>query len=656
MARTRKSRVFVADFETTVYDNQDFTEVWASASVELHTDDVQIFHSIKEQWEYFVSLDSNLIVYYHNLKFDGNFWLPFFLNTMGYTQAIEFENEEQTDGTFLPNYKMPNNSIKYAIATQMSQWYSLTVKVNNRIIEFRDSYKLLPFSLDAIGKSFQTKHKKLDIEYTGFRYSGCEITEKEREYIANDVLVIKEALEIMFEEGHNKLTIGACCLSEFKSHYDKLEYDYLFPNMKEYYLDFKTYGSKNADEYIRKSYRGGWSYLVKGKENKIYKNGSTHDVNSLYPSQMESSSGNRYPYGMPTFWSGDYIPDIAKQENKYFFVRVKTRFYLKKNKLPTIQIKNNAFYRGTEMLESSDILDRKTGKKYTHYINEQGQRKSSRAIMTMTMTDYYRMMEHYNLHEFEILDGCYFDAKLGFFDSYMKKYKEIKQRETGARRQTAKLFLNNLYGKMATNDTSSFKVAYVKEDSSIGFYNIIRNDKPVVYIPIGSAITSYARNFTIQAAQDNFYGADKRGFIYADTDSIHCDLLPHEVKGIKVHKTEFNHWSNESEWDKAIFVRSKTYIEHITVKDEEKVDKPYYDVKCAGMPKKSKDLFIKSLTQEFEESEHTKEELEFIKQKRNLSDFRVGLEVPGKLLPKTIKGGVILYETTYKLLAKNLYN
>ena len=30
----------------------------------------------------------------------------------------------------------------------------------------------------------------------------CNITEKE--YIANDVLVVKEALEIMFTEGHNK--------------------------------------------------------------------------------------------------------------------------------------------------------------------------------------------------------------------------------------------------------------------------------------------------------------------------------------------------------------------------------------------------------------------------------------------------------------------
>ena len=44
----------------------------------------------------------------------------------------------------------------------------------------------------------------------------CNITEKEKEYIANDVLAVKEALEIMFTEGHNKLTIGSCCLEEYK--------------------------------------------------------------------------------------------------------------------------------------------------------------------------------------------------------------------------------------------------------------------------------------------------------------------------------------------------------------------------------------------------------------------------------------------------------
>ena len=202
-----KTRFFVGDFETTVYKGQRDTEVWASASVELYTEDVHIFHSIGEQFEYFKSLDCNLVVYYHNLKFDGNFWLSYLMINQGFKQAYEQLNEEGTAYRWLPNKDMKANTFKYSIS-EMGQWYSVVIKVGKHFIELRDSLKLLPFSLKRIGQSFKTKHQKLDMEYTGFRYAGCEITDDEKSYIANDVLVIKEALEIMFDQGHNKLTIG----------------------------------------------------------------------------------------------------------------------------------------------------------------------------------------------------------------------------------------------------------------------------------------------------------------------------------------------------------------------------------------------------------------------------------------------------------------
>ena len=76
--KIKKYRYFVGDFETTVYNGQQATEVWASASVELYTEDVHVFHSIDEQFNYFKSLNTNIVAYYHNLKFDGSFWLSYF--------------------------------------------------------------------------------------------------------------------------------------------------------------------------------------------------------------------------------------------------------------------------------------------------------------------------------------------------------------------------------------------------------------------------------------------------------------------------------------------------------------------------------------------------------------------------------------------------
>ncbi len=34
---------------------------------------------------------------------------------------------------------------------------------------------------------------------------------------------------------------------------------------------------------------------------------------------------------------------------------------------------------------------------------------------------------------------------------------------------------------------------------------------------------------------------------------------------------------------------------------------------------------------------------------RTLEDFKIGLRVPGKLMPKRIKGGVLLIDTTYEM-------
>lgn len=642
----------MGDFETTVYKEQVNTEVWASASVELFTEDVNIFHSISDQFDYFKSLKQNIIVYYHNLKFDGAFWLSYLMVDLGFKQACEqLDAENPFKIRWLQEKEMKNNTFKYSVSDR-GQWYTIIIKVGGHFIEIRDSLKLLPFSVKRIGESFGTKHKKLDMEYTGFRYAGCDITDDEKKYIANDVLVVKEALEIMFNEGHTDLTIGSCCLKEYKRTVGKDDYNMFFPNLYEISLDKSVYGFENIGEYIRKSYRGGWCYLAKGKEGKIYKNGCTFDVNSLYPSMMSSESGNYYPVGTPHMWKGNIIPDEAIKPHRYYFVRIKTRFYIKKDMLPFIQIKSSHLYKGTECLETTDVYNKETGLYSPFYIDFNGNVKDTRVEMVLTMTDYQLLKEHYELVDFEILDGCWFYSEIGLFDEYMEKYKTMKMNNKGALRELAKLFLNNLYGKMASSTDSSFKVAYIKEDYSIGFMACIENSKKPGYIPVGSAITSYARNFTIRAAQKNYYGKNKSGFIYADTDSIHCDLPWDNVKGVTIHDKNFCCWKPESCWDVGIFTRQKTYIEHIVKENLQDIENPYFNIKCAGMPKKCKNLFelsMQGFRPKEDDENYTDEEKEFLKTTRKLDDFNIGLCVPGKLRPKRIRGGILLVETPYKM-------
>lgn len=656
--------IHVADFETTVYADQTYTEVWAAATVQMYTEDVLIFHSIGDLFSYYKAMPGNQIVYFHNLKFDGAFWIDYLIKKLKFQQAYEITQEDPFTCHWLKNSEMPNNSFKYSVANK-GQWYRIVIKVRGKIIEIRDSLKLLPFSVAQIGNSFKTKHKKLNMEYKGLRYAGCEITAKEQKYIANDVLVVKEALEIMFEEGHKKLTIGSCCLSEFRKGYDKTDYQNFFPNLYEIGLNEKTHGYKTAGDFIQKSYRGGWCYYVKGKEGKIYRKGVTADVNSLYPSVMHSESGSYYPVGKPCFWSGNYIPDDAMKRQHYYFLRIRTRFYLKPGYLPFIQIKGNMRYSGTESLITSDVYNASDGKYYPTYKDKDGNTKQAIVEMVVTMTDYILMKEHYELVDFEILGGCWFYSQIGLFDDYINKYKRIKQTTKGARRTLAKLFLNNLYGKMASSTDSSFKVAYEKEDHSIGFLEVTEHEKEPGYIPIGSAITSYARNFTIRAAQKNYYGVDKPGFIYADTDSIHCDLDVSELRGITVHPTNFCCWKLESVWDKGLFVRQKTYIEHVIEEDVsydvsretwegEKVDT--YTVRCAGMSEKAKKIFLESINpfpkrkQDLLDMGYTEAQANYIVRGNDLSDFKIDMVIPdGKLSPHRIPGGIVLEEKPYHM-------
>lgn len=609
--------MYACDLETYVSKNpsdQENTWVWSSSGAEINGTDIFLHHDLRETFGYFTNIRKNVKIFYHNLKFDGAFWLDFLLKDLKLEQAYKDEIG------WLTNKDMPRNSFKYLIS-DMGQWYSITIKTfYGKTIEIIDSLKLIPFTLKQAGAAFKTEHQKLEMEYSGYRGKDHIFSDEERQYIINDVLCLKECLEFMFAAGHEKMTIGGNCMEEYKK---KFLAPIFYDEIKKFYPDhyqietpFYIADFENAGEYVRKAYKGGWCYLQSEKANKIFVNGATFDVNSLYPSMMHSSSGNFYPIGEPIFWKGNYIPQEAQQVRKYYFVRFKCRFYLKENYLPTIQIKNNPLYKSTEYLATSDVFIKG---KYYRYLLKDGQQIPTSVILTLTMTDYKLFLEHYNVTDFEILDGCYYYAMTGLFDEYINHFAEIKKKEKGALRTLAKLFLNNLYGQFAKSTDSSYKKAYLDEENQIKFETISEFKKTPGYIPIGAAITSYAREFTIRTAQKNY-----KNFIYADTDSIHM-INPEEAVGFKIHDTDFSCWKKECEWETAIFARQKTYIE---------ISNNETEIKCAGMTDKCKEIFLDGLKTG----------------KYCLQDFKVGLEIEtGKLRPKRINGGIVLVDTSYKI-------
>ena len=614
MGNKRKASIYACDFETTVENDTELqTEsyVWSAAYAELNSDNYNIYHNIDDFMKWVFSCPDKSIFYFHNLKFDGMFILYYLLSN-------DFEFSHQKNLKDMENHKFD------CVISGDNRFYTITIKERGFIFFFRDSLKILPFRLDQIGKAFDTKHKKLVMNYKGDHYPNCRITPEEAAYIINDVLCLKEALEIMQSQGMKKLTIGANCMTHYKELFrrnEPLHFKVVFPNLKEYRLLPEQFGFDNADAYIRKAYRGGWCYLKPEYTNKwINTEGRVFDVNSLYPSVLHSVSGNYYPVGNPKFFR-KRIPDEAYKENRIFFVRVRFIGQLKKGYVPTFQIKDDLKYRSTEWLQTTDI--HYNGKYYKYYYDDESVLKRSKVTLTLTKPDLELLETHYNIEKLEVIDGCYFDSRIGLFDDYINYWFDVKTKSKNkVYRTIAKLMLNNLYGKFATNDDSSYMIPELDENGVVCFTLKEENEKQTVNIAVGAMVTAYARYFTITHAQKNF-----DSFIYADTDSLHCLKKDQYIDIVEDDKALLT-WNNENDWSRAKFIRQKTYCEFVRKEDGDKV-KPYWNIKCAGMPESCKRKFLDTYP---------------------INNFDYGLSVSGKLRPKRVKGGVVLVEDDFTLL------
>lgn len=186
---------------------------------------------------------------------------------------------------------------------------------------------------------------------------------------------------------------------------------------------------------------------------------------------------------------------------------------------------------------------------------------------------------------------------------------EIKKNSEGGLRQIAKLHLNSLYGKFATNPDVTGKRPVLKDNRVSLVINEAETRDPV-YTPMGVFITAHARNKTISAAQDNY-----DVFAYADTDSLHLVGPTTPPEDLWVDPVELGAWKHESTFSRAVYVRAKQYAEEIDGK---------LDVHIAGLPRN-------------------------IAAQLTLEDMLRGGQWDGKLIPTRVPGGTVLRNTTFTL-------
>lgn len=596
------SSCFAADFETTTDENDCRVWAYALCNVEDYTD-FKYGNSLKEFFDFCSNPVKNYKIWFHNLKFDGVYIIDYLMKN-GFEWVAD--RKDKADKTFT------------TLITDMGQFYSIVVyfKVkghHTNKVEIYDSLKIFPnFSVERIAKGFNLPISKLSIDYDEYREPGHKLTEQEIAYIRNDVEIVARALKEMFSRGLTKMTIASDAMQNFKD-------------------GFKGFRKKlpllepEVDADIRKSYRGGFTYVNDVWREKKVGKGVVLDVNSLYPSCM--SSPYFLPYDQPKRFSGKYEHDPLYS---LYVQSITCSFEIKKGKIPSIQIRNHLSFVANEYVKSTN------GKEITLFL---------------TTPDFELFQEQYNIHNPIYNGGWKFKAATGLFDNYINYWTEqkIKAGKEGNAplRQISKLLLNSLYGRTALSGTARQKGPYLQDDI-VKFRLLPPETRETVYIPVAAFITAYGRDRTIRTSQTikdytiSKYGEDR--YYYSDTDSIHASLTDEDLEElkdvIKIDDYKLGYWAKEAEFDRAIYIRQKCYIEEIKGK---------LQVTVAGLPKYLAPLItFDNFKKGFTTEGLSRIEMVSIASKNGATPEEIE-KLHHKLRYKYVKGGVILADTDFTI-------
>jgi DNA polymerase type B, organellar and viral len=498
------------------------------------------------------------------------------------------------------------------LISDMGDFYTIRVHWENGFVtEFRDSYKKLPIPVERIARDWKMDVTKGDIDYEAPRPVGYVPTDDERDYIKRDVLIVARALGQSLATGAGKLTVGADALTDFKRGLGAKKFLRTFPTL-----------SYAMDAEIRRAYRGGFTYADPRYTGRVLTGanlngpasiqvsgqkleGMVLDVNSLYPSVMYSQP---IPYGEPEFISGRVDP-TPSHPLTIFAVTFTAK--LKPNHIPCIQIKGNLRFVPTDYL--SEVEEPTT--------------------LMMTNVDWELMNDHYDVEVYAWEGGWRFKCATGLFDEYIDRWMRIKMNSQGGIREIAKLHLNALYGKFATNPNVTGKFPVLTEEGIVRLQLGPEEQRAPVYTAAGVFITSYARDVTIRAAQANF-----DAFAYADTDSLH--LMGRNPVGVRVHPSELGAWKHEYDFDAAYYIRAKAYFER-------DVDGGFHNA-VSGIPTPISKLLTFDDLHPGTEVFVRKIDGTYVKH-TEATDATAGVLVHGKLIPKTVPGGVVLSDVPYEL-------
>jgi len=404
----------------------------------------------------------------------------------------------------------------------------------SKTIELRDSYALWPHSLKSLCEHFApAEGQKMAID----DIAHFDIHNPDHlAYALQDAVALWHGLRGFFDtlaenfDISPSLTIASTAVRAWEHTLNEGDKFYVLSNME--------------DKWMRKYYYGALTGLT---TTKTQSNVETYDINSSYPSIMES-------FPMPTKWewiAGVELGDWILEHDGFVDCVVRTPDDLVVPILPTRDDKGHMIWRRGMFATSVTIPELRFALK----------------------------------HGYELLElrrVCIFRESKIVFESVVQKCRTLRREYRGTNiEQVAKLIQNSLYGKFGARRERIVSVVVDDLDSLdadlfptvIPWLYLDVKEQRVRALPHWAAwITGHARLYLLETIYR--IGPDK--VIYYDTDSITVrrGTFPVDL----IDPAAYGFWKREKEWERFTAIAPKVY--HGVLKSGEKIGK------VKGVPKK----------------------------------------------------------------------
>lgn len=599
---------FFCDFETVIYQDQHYVTCFSIANKDfsfvksISLKDKQLSQASDDLLKLFLEVCRTIVLnnrkksvqfFFHNFgKFDSFFILKlcticlynvdlFKKNNIYYSVKIPIKSD-------IDNFNSETSSTYFGLN-------STNKKEKQLYLYFKDSYNILPLSLDILAKSF-TNNSKGEFNHTNSLDDYTSVNsnlfiQRLEEYCLNDSKLLCEIYEkftAIIEDNfnvnaHDKLTIASLAFKIFRLNY--------FNNK----LNPIQFLPPKVENFVSQSYKGGYCDVFKP----LLKNGYHYDVNSLYPYIMES---NVFPgqiekeiiisdtaaFNIDSFF-GFIEVEVETPKDLYFPVLTYT---VKKHGLIAPLGKWSSVYFSEEIKYALQF-----GYKFKYI---KGYHFSKISPFKLYVNDIYQKRVNSNSKGLNLVYKLLLNTLYGRLG--MKSIKSKTKFVTGEQLNHIALTREIIESKPVNN---LFLVEFKEVNSSLRFLHELYQDKVLTdddffyfinirkknwfasdnksLVHLGSAVTSYARIY-----MHKLYSSYNVVPYYTDTDSIICkNPFPPEIVSAKT----LGLLRLESKITEAIFIAPKFYFERGVFYKEDKnnmiIKEPFENCKAKGFFKKS---------------------------------------------------------------------